>query len=80
MVNAKDIMTRDVVTLSPDTGIIDAARLLLETGFNGAPVVDENGKVYLNRSVLDVLRIDESLIEEEKNRQVAIIRARAEAY
>ncbi len=45
MVNAKDIMTRDVVTLSPDTGIIDAARLLLETGFNGAPVVDENGKV-----------------------------------
>jgi len=45
MMNAKDIMTMDVVTLSPDTGIIDAARFLLEKGFNGAPVVDENGKV-----------------------------------
>lgn len=38
-------MTRDVVTLSPETGITEAARLLLETGFNGMPVVDERGRV-----------------------------------
>jgi CBS domain-containing protein len=45
MPNAKDIMTRKVLTLSPETGITDAARLLLETGFNGFPVVDEDGKL-----------------------------------
>lgn len=38
-------MTREVVTLSPDTGITEAAKLLVETGFNGMPVVDESGKV-----------------------------------
>lgn len=38
-------MTREVVTLSPETGITEAAKLLLETGFNGMPVVNEDGKV-----------------------------------
>ena len=45
MLNAKDIMTTNVLTLSPETGIIDAAKLLLETGFNGFPVVDGKGKL-----------------------------------
>jgi len=31
------------VTVSPDTEITQAARLLLEKGFNGLPVVDEGG-------------------------------------
>lgn len=45
MVTAKDIMTKDVVTLSPSAEIGYAARILLEKGFNGVPVVDEKGKV-----------------------------------
>jgi len=45
MLNAGEIMTRNVVTLSPETGILDAARLLLETGYNGFPVVDREGRV-----------------------------------
>ena len=45
MVTAKDIMTKEVVTLSPETEIGDAARVLIEKGFNGLPVVDEKGKV-----------------------------------
>lgn len=45
MVTAKEIMTREVVTLTPDTEINDAARILLEKGFNGLPVVDEQGRV-----------------------------------
>jgi len=45
MVNAKEIMTKKALTLSPETGIIDAAKLLLETGFNGFPVVDGKGKL-----------------------------------
>jgi CBS domain-containing protein len=43
MRTAKDIMTPNPVTVTPETDIIDAARLLLEKGFNGVPVVDGKG-------------------------------------
>jgi CBS domain-containing protein len=41
MKTAKEIMTTAVITLAPETGIIEAAKLLLEHGINGAPVVDD---------------------------------------
>jgi len=41
MKSAKDIMTKDIITVSIDTEIAHAARLLLEKGFNGVPVVDD---------------------------------------
>jgi CBS domain-containing protein len=45
MLSVKDIMTKDVITVSPETGIAHAAKLLLERGFNGVPVVDGTGKL-----------------------------------
>jgi len=45
MLSTKEIMTKDVVTVSPETQIADAAKLLLERGFNGVPVVDGTGKL-----------------------------------
>ncbi len=45
MLKAKDIMSKDVVTLAPDTEIFLAAKLLLEKGFNGVPVVDTDKKL-----------------------------------
>jgi CBS domain-containing protein len=45
MITAKQIMTSDVITLSPETDILKAARLLLDKSINGAPVVDDEGKV-----------------------------------
>ncbi len=45
MVSAREIMTREVVTLSPGDEIGHAAPILLEKGFNGLPVVDEEGRV-----------------------------------
>jgi CBS-domain-containing membrane protein len=45
MLSAKEIMTRDVITVSPETDIAHAARLLLEKSINGVPVVDETGKL-----------------------------------
>ncbi|MBW1721877.1 MAG: CBS domain-containing protein [Deltaproteobacteria bacterium] len=45
MAMVKDIMTRDVVTLSPEDEITHAAKVLLEKGINGAPVVDDSGKL-----------------------------------
>ena len=45
MITAKDIMTRELVTVSPETEIAQAAKLLLQKGINGVPVVDKSGKL-----------------------------------
>lgn len=45
MTKARDIMTRDVVTVYPDTEIIQAAKLMLDNHFGGLPVVDRDGKL-----------------------------------
>jgi CBS-domain-containing membrane protein len=39
----RDVMTTDVVVVSPDMGARDAARLLAERGFTALPVVDAAG-------------------------------------
>ncbi len=45
MLKVKDIMSKQVITFSPDTEIAHAAKLLLEKRINGAPVVDEAGSL-----------------------------------
>jgi len=42
---AKQIMTRDVLTTTPDTFVEDAARLMVENKIGGLPVVDEENHV-----------------------------------
>jgi CBS domain-containing protein len=41
----EDIMTRDVVTVSPTAPIHEAARLMVEHRVSGLPVVDEAGRL-----------------------------------
>lgn len=38
----RDIMSTDVATVTPDTSLRDAARMLLDLRISGLPVVDEN--------------------------------------
>ena len=45
MRTAHDIMTREVITVTPDTDITQATRILLENHINGLPVVDENQRL-----------------------------------
>ena len=45
MLTVKNIMTKDLITVSPDTEIVHAAKLLLEKGINGIPVVGEKGEL-----------------------------------
>jgi len=45
MLKAKDIMTRRVITVGPDTEIAQAAKLLLEKRINGLPVVNQDGEL-----------------------------------
>jgi CBS domain-containing protein len=45
MLKVKDIMTREVKTVSPDTEIVQAAELLLSERINGVPVVNASGQL-----------------------------------
>jgi CBS-domain-containing membrane protein len=45
MLQARDIMTKEVITVSPQTTVLDLARLLAEHKINGAPVVDDQGRL-----------------------------------
>ncbi len=56
MQNVKDIMATPVPSVAPDSDIRRVARVLLDTGLPGLPVVDEQGLVigFISRS--DILR------------------------
>jgi CBS domain-containing protein len=41
MSTAKDIMTSPVITVHPETSVVDLAKLLTEHHINGVPVVDD---------------------------------------
>jgi CBS domain-containing protein len=45
MLKAKDIMTKEVITVKPETTLEELARLLMKQQISGAPVVDHNGKI-----------------------------------
>ena len=45
MLTAKDIMTTDVITISPEAEVAQAAKLLLTNRINGVPVVNDAGKL-----------------------------------
>jgi CBS domain-containing protein len=54
--NAADVMTRDVVTVSPDDVVQDVAKLLLKHRISGVPVVDKLGKLVGIVSEGDLMR------------------------
>ena len=43
MITVRDIMTVDLITVTPNMDIVTAAKILLDNRINGAPVVDESG-------------------------------------
>ncbi len=45
MLQARDIMTTEVITVSPQTSVLDLARLLAHHKINGAPVVADDGRL-----------------------------------
>lgn len=45
MIKVKEIMTREVLTVTPETEITQATKLLIDNRINGLPVVDEEGKI-----------------------------------
>lgn len=45
MLKAKDIMTKDVITVKPESTVEELARLLMDNKISGVPVVDEEKKI-----------------------------------
>jgi CBS domain-containing protein len=45
MLQAKDIMTREVITVTEDTAVSEIAKFLLEKRINGLPVLNDQGEV-----------------------------------
>ncbi len=60
-IKVKDVMTRNVATLSKDMSVKEAAQLLVEKGIGGAPVVDEEGRVIGVVSESDLIMEDVKL-------------------
>lgn len=42
---AKEIMTRDVITVSPDASVEEVIKVLSEKGISGLPVTDQTGRL-----------------------------------
>jgi len=82
---ARDIMTRDVVTVTPDTPVRDIAALLAEKHISGVPVLTHNGKLIGMVSETDLLHRAEVGTEPERKRKWwldfnALAREYAKAY
>jgi CBS-domain-containing membrane protein len=51
----RDVMTKNVVTVSPETDLHEAARILSENRISGMPVIDSNNRVVGVISEADIL-------------------------
>ncbi len=65
---ARQIMTRKVVSVTPDHTVLQAANLMLQNHVSGLPVVDEAGAVVGVVSEGDFLRRSEMGTSTKRNR------------
>ena len=54
-----DVMARKVITVSPNNAVRQAAKVMLEHGVSGLPVVDDDGEVVGIITEGDLLRRSE---------------------
>ena len=57
IIRARDLMERDIITVTPETPLLDCHRLFVEEEIHGAPVVGEDLTVVGVVSTLDLLRV-----------------------
>lgn len=75
---AKDVMTTDVVTVGPDTSVNEIAARLLERRISAVPVVDQAGKVIGIVSEGDLMRRPETGTERQPSWWLRLFGERAE--
>lgn len=72
-VTARDIMTSDVITVTADSSVENAARTMFEKRVSGLPVVDEEGRLAGVVTEFDVIARTGESVEEIMTRSVVSI-------
>jgi CBS domain-containing protein len=72
-VRAHQIMTRPVITVSPETTIVEAANIMLQQHISGLPVVDAAGKLVGIVSESDFIHRSEIGTQRKRNRLLNFI-------
>jgi len=67
-VRAKDVMTRDLISVTSDATVLQAARMMLQHHISGLPVVDASGKLVGILSEGDFLRRRETATQRRRSR------------
>jgi len=76
--HAHQIMTRNVITVSPETPVIEAAKAMLRHHVAGLPVVDANGKLVGMVSDGDFIRRAEIGTERQRGRWLSRLVGRSQ--
>jgi CBS domain-containing protein len=61
MLKAREIMSTEVHTVSPDTGVEELARMFEEKGYNALPVLDKKGRLLGIVTQTDLVEQDKPL-------------------
>src|SRR5689334_8816681 len=78
-VRAHQIMTKPVITVTPETTIFEAANIMLRNHVSGLPVVDASDKLVGIVSEGDFLRRSEIGTERRRRRRLSSILGRGSA-
>jgi CBS domain-containing protein len=70
---ARDVMTANVISVGPDRGIHELARLLLDKGISGVPVVDAGGRPIGMVSESDLIGRRDSDQEARRDRWLRLL-------
>lgn len=65
-ISLSEVMTRDVVTITPDTALKEAAEIMFQKWFRHLPVVAPNGKVVGVISLRDLLSLVAESMDEPR--------------
>ena len=71
--NASDVMTREILSVGPDTTVAEAIRTMLDNRISGLPVIDEAGQLVGILTEGDLLRRGETGTERQRPRWLEIL-------
>ena len=69
---AGDVMTKKVVSIRPDASVADMAKLMLDNGISGLPVIDDHGDLVGIVTEGDCLRRAETGTERKRPRLAGV--------
>ena len=71
--NASDVMTREILSVGPDTTVAEAIRTMLDNRISGLPVIDEAGRLVGILTEGDLMRRGETGTERQRPRWLEIL-------